>query len=93
MRMTVNGVSIEVPDGSSVSVKNGEVVVSGESRFTYAESVRVEVAGSCGSVQTVSGDVTVTGSVGGSIQTVSGDVQCGAVAGSVRTVSGDVYRG
>ena len=89
MKITVNGESIEVPDGSSVSVSNGNVIISGSTRFTYRDEVRVDIVGNCGAIQTVSGDVNVRGDAG-AIQTVSGDVTCGRVSGTVKTVSGDI---
>lgn len=52
---------------------------------------RVVVYGTCGSVQTASGDVEC-GDVKGPVQTVSGDVNCHAVSGSVSTMSGDVRK-
>ena len=100
MKVVINGTTYAVADGASISVKNGEVVIH-ERRgphdrpevavtYSFTESVRVEVHGNCGSINTVSGDVVVSGDVSGSIQTVSGDVECQSVSGGVKTVSGDI---
>lgn len=93
MTVTVNGNVIEVPDGTSISVQDGKVVVGGSTRFTYREEVKVEVNGPCGSVSTMSGDVRVTGDVAGYVKTMSGDVTCGKVSGGVSTMSGDITHG
>jgi hypothetical protein len=89
----VNGQTIEVPDGTSISVSEGKVVVGGSTRFTYRDEVKVEITGNPGSVTTMSGDVSVTGSVTGSVRTMSGDVTCGPVGGGVSTMSGDIRHG
>lgn len=93
MKLIVNGVEVNAPDGGSVTVSGGTVVVNGSTVSTYRDEVRVEVHGSCGTVRTVSGDVVVNGPVSGTVQTISGDVRCGAVSGSVQTISGDIIRG
>jgi DUF4097 and DUF4098 domain-containing protein YvlB len=92
MTVTVNGQTIEVPDGSSVSVSDRKVVVNGQVRFATGagEQVRVEITGPCGPVTAGAGDVTVTGHVAGSVKTGAGDVKCGPVTGNIETSAGDV---
>lgn len=95
MRVMVNGMSIDVPDGSSVSVVNGQVTVGGKflASCPPAAPVYVRVEGNAGSIHTQSGDATVTGDVGGGISTMSGDVKCGKVGGGVSSMSGDINHG
>lgn len=93
MTVTVNGQTIEVPDGTSISVSEGRVVVGGATRFTYRDEVKVDVTGVCGSVNTMSGDVSVSGHVQGPVKTMSGDVTCGDALGAVSTMSGDIRHG
>jgi lipopolysaccharide export system protein LptA len=94
LRITVNGTTFDVPDGSSVSVINGQVVVGGRTMSSVppAAPVYITVDGTCGSIQTQSGDVTVTGDVNGSVSTMSGGVSCGKVGGSVSTMSGRIVQ-
>ena len=54
-------------------------------------SVRREVHGNVGNVNTMSGDVHVTGTVNGSVSTMSGDVYCKQIGGSISTMSGYVF--
>jgi len=85
-RVIVDGVQVEGSLSGPVSVQvYGDV----ESLECSGDAT---IAGSAGSVKTVSGDVRC-GLVNGSVQTVSGDVECGTVAGGVKTVSGDVRGG
>ena len=51
----------------------------------------VHIQGSCGSVSTMSGDVTCA-DVNGDIKTMSGDIKCGNVTGNIKTMSGDITR-
>ncbi|MES1135593.1 hypothetical protein [Mannheimia haemolytica] len=57
-----------------------------------AGAADVSITGDAGSVDTVSGDVSIKGNVASYVKTVSGDVRCRAITGSVETVSGDIYR-
>lgn len=72
--------------------ENQTVIVDGESYdVSDCNSVRIEVHGNVGNVNTMSGDVHVTGHVNGSVSTMSGDVYCKQIGGSISTMSGDVF--
>lgn len=97
MKLVVNGTTVEVDDGSDVSVVGDQVIVNNKgTKFTG--DLKIEVVGGLinlraerGSV-TVNGDVkgevdaagsvNVKGNVGGKVD-ASGNVQCGDVNGSV----------
>ncbi|HDX0987991.1 TPA: hypothetical protein RNX00_002152 [Pasteurella multocida] len=45
-----------------------------------------------GTIETVSGDVTISGNVSGTVKSISGDIRVkGNVSGNVNTVSGDLF--
>jgi hypothetical protein len=99
--VTISGNAILVKHGS-VFV-DGKVVETGDAKQIRIEvdgSIErlnadacdsITVAGSAGSVSTMSGDVTC-GNVEGSISTMSGDVRCRSIGGSVSTMSGDIVQ-
>jgi hypothetical protein len=99
--VTISGNAILVKHGS-VFV-DGKVVDTGdEKQIRIEEDGSIErlnadacdsitVAGSAGSVSTMSGDVTC-GNVEGSVSTMSGDVRCRSIGGSVSTMSGDIVQ-
>lgn len=79
--------------GGSISIVNGKVTVDGVVQDgQLVGDVKIDVHGDVVSMNSESGDVTVTGSCG-SVQTMSGDVKCGDVSGNVKTMSGDVICG
>lgn len=78
-KVTVDGVAQE-----GQLVGDVKIDVHGDVVSMNAGSGNVTISGSCGSVQTMSGDVS------GNIKTMSGDVTCGAIGGSVGTMSGDI---
>lgn len=46
-----------------------------------------------GSIETVSGDVNISGNVSGAVKSISGDIKVkGNVRGNVNTVSGDIFK-
>lgn len=65
------------------------VTVHGDVELIDGPVAQVEVAGTCGFVKTMSGDVRC-GNVAGDVGTMSGDVTCGKVGGNVKTMSGDI---
>lgn len=65
------------------------ITVHGDVDLIDGPAAKVEVAGSCGSVKTMSGDVRC-GNVAGDVGTMSGDVTCGKVGGNIKTMSGDI---
>jgi hypothetical protein len=99
--VTISGNAILVKHGS-VFV-DGKVVDTGDEKQIRIEvdgSIErlnadacdsITVAGSAGSVSTMSGDVTC-GNVEGSVSTMSGDVRCRSIGGSVSTMSGDIVQ-
>ncbi|MBR3319197.1 hypothetical protein IKG06_01670 [Candidatus Saccharibacteria bacterium] len=99
--ITVNGKSVSVPDGHSVCIMNGEVLVDGR-RYTENESLKqinITIEGGCESLQVdhcdrveVKGDVRGSLNTGGSV-TVHGNVGNDVDAGGSVTcgnVSGNV---
>jgi DUF4097 and DUF4098 domain-containing protein YvlB len=65
------------------------VTVHGDVLSIDGPATSVEVAGTCGTVKTMSGDVRC-GDVTGDVGTMSGDITCGNVRGNVKTISGDI---
>lgn len=65
------------------------ITVHGDVDLIDGPAAQVEVAGTCGTVKTMSGDVRC-GNVAGDVGTMSGDVTCGKVSGNVKTMSGDI---
>ena len=100
-KITINGVTIEIPDGASVSINNGDVIVNGKkSDFAKINSeVRVDVHGNVGDLKVDKGSVNcgnVNQSVnaGGSVnaENIGGNVSAG---GSVNAddIGGNVSAG
>lgn len=95
--MIVNGQNINVPDGSSIAVKDNKIYVNGlEWKGEASGVVRIDLSGDIKEVKTdcslhVHGNVNGSATAGGSIhcQNVGGHVQaggsvhCGQVAGKV----------
>jgi DUF4097 and DUF4098 domain-containing protein YvlB len=65
------------------------ITVHGDVQSIDGPATSVEVAGTCGTVKTMSGDVRC-GNVAGDVGTMSGDVTCGDISGNVKTMSGDI---
>ncbi len=107
MKIVVNGTTVEVPDGSNVSVVDGQVIVNNRDNVKFSGDLKIEVIGGLISLKaergsvTVNGDVkgdvdaagsvSVKGSVGGTVD-ASGSVTCGDVNGNV-DASGNVMCG
>lgn len=84
MKITVNGTTVEVPDGSSVSVVDNQVIVNGTRMdgVTFNNNLKIVVEGGLIHLRAERGSVTVNGDVTGSVNAV-GSVTCGNVGGSV----------
>ena len=81
----INGVSIDVPSGSTVNCVNGVVLIdglpySGNGQVTGV--VKVEITGSPLNVYTDHGDIEVHGNVQGNVD-AGGSVNCQNIAGNV----------
>lgn len=86
----VDGVKVEDDTDDDRKVVYRDVIVEGNCDSVQTDSGNVSVRVDSGSINTLSGDVTVHGDVDGNVKTMSGDVECGSVSGSVGTMSGDV---
>lgn len=92
-----NGIHTIIVNGNIGQVidrveENQTVSIDGESfDVSVCNSVRIDVHGNVGNVNTMSGDVHVAGHVNGSVSTMSGDVYCKQIGGSISTMSGDVF--
>ena len=84
--VNINGRTINVPDGASVSIINNRVIVDGVEWSEQGEDlqgvVRVEITGYVENLRT-DASVTVHGNVNGDVD-AGGAVKCGKVAGNVR---------
>jgi hypothetical protein len=91
--------------GRSVVINGSSVVIDGKAVSDLEPNIKVEVFGSCESVNTTSGYVhikeaaqqvktmsgdVVCGNIFGNVSTMSGDVKCNDISGSVSTMSGDI---
>lgn len=85
-RITINGVTVEVPDGQNVSVVNGQVIV-GDSVQVIGDGINIQTNGSKFKL-VADGDVIVHGNIAGGIE-AKGKVECKNVTGGVVT-KGDV---
>lgn len=89
--VVINGNSYK---GNNVNIQGDKIIIDGVVVGSEESKViTVQINGDCFSVQTSSGKVNISGSVGNNVTTVSGDVICTNVAGNVKTVSGDVRCG
>lgn len=72
----------------------GNVQINGDIVGNFATSsvmVVVQLVGDAESIETISGDVDISGNVGKGVSSTSGDVTVlGSVGGDVETISGDV---
>lgn len=86
----VNGKRFDTGD-EAMSAKILNIVINGD--VDKVEGNSVEVSGNAGNVSTVSGDISIRGSVDGNVSSTSGDVEIsGSVSGNVSTISGDIKR-
>lgn len=74
------------PDSKEISIK----VEGNIEKLSVDACNQVTVTGDVGKINTMSGDVDVTGNVTGNIETMSGDVHCGNVGGKIKTMTGDI---
>ena len=88
--MIINGKNFRVPDGASVSILNGKVIVDG-AIIEYESSskiLNIVINGTIEKVETTSADMTINGNVF-SAKTKSGDISVnGDVVGDISAVSG-----
>lgn len=102
VEMKINGKSFF---GQNISITQNSITIDGVTSIEVTPNIKVEVLGSCDSIESASGDVVVHGAaqkiktmsgdvtcenVFGPVSTMSGDVKCGDVSGSVSTMSGDI---
>ncbi|AGN30188.1 hypothetical protein VPFG_00188 [Vibrio phage nt-1] len=78
--------------GTSVTVKNGKVIVDGrlQEDVSDCQTVTVNIEGSATLVQNENGNVTIGGEVKGDVKTTNGDIHCLNVHGNVKTTNGDI---
>ena len=85
-RVTVDGKDV-TPDAKEINIS----VVGSVDTLLADACQKISVTGDVGSIETMSGDVDVSGNVSGSVSTQSGDASCsGTIKGSVETMSGDI---
>lgn len=80
----VNGRTIQVPEGSSVSIINGDVFIDGK-QHEFDDDFKVGtliIEGNCGNIKT-DGNLTVRG-LGGDAH-ASGNINCGDIDGDCRS--------
>lgn len=90
-KVVMNGITIEAPPGSSISVVNDTIYIDGKpwdgKEGTAQGIVRLEITGDLLNVES-NRDVVVHGNVGGDVR-ADGDVKCADVKGDV-FAKGDV---
>ena len=102
MKIVVNGTTVEAPDGCSVSVVNGQIIINDEpAEVSFSNELKIEVIGGLINLKTERGSVTVHGDVQGQVN-ANGSVKVdGNVGGKVdangavtcRDVKGNVDAG
>ena len=94
-RVSINGRTIEVPNGRNLSIINNKVYVDGklydtDKEFPETKVFNIVIEGNVEKVENEEGSITVNGSAG-SISAVNGNVSVGgSVSGSVSSVNGDM---
>lgn len=99
-RITINGKTVEIPDGASFSINGNNVTINGNGISSLEEKNIITIEGGTGDVNIVNCDntkLTINGDVSGSVKS-SGSVTAGNIGqyldagGSVEcgTVNGDV---
>lgn len=102
--MNINGVSYQSTrldiSGSTVTLSGDvidikdipkiEITIVGDVKTLDLSMGTIEVSGDATQISTMSGDVTVGGTIFGEVSTMSGDVTAGIIEGNVDTMSGDV---
>lgn len=80
-------------DGKDVTPDSKEISITVEGnieKLSVDVCNELTVTGDVGKINTMSGDVDISGNVTGNIETMSGDVHCGNVGGNIKTMSGNV---
>ena len=49
--------------------------------------------GNVNTINTVSGDIEISGNIGGDVKSVSGDIKAKTISGNCKTTSGDITGG
>lgn len=90
--VVINGVSVTVDGGQSLTVCNGRVIIDGKDVTPEAKEINIFITGDVKRIEAdACSKISVTGDVS-SISTQSGGVNVvGNINGSVQTMSGDVY--
>lgn len=84
-KIIIDGVDV-TPEGKIINIKvEGDI-----DKLDVAACESIVITGNVRNIETVSGDIEVSGDVAGSIETTSGDVTCANIGGDVETLSGDV---
>lgn len=94
MKVTVNGTTVEVPDGASVSVVNNEIIVNGckVDSAVFSNELKIIVEGGLINLKTDRGSITVNGDVKGNVDAGGSATITGSVGGKV-DASGSVSCG
>ena len=80
-------------DGDNVTPKEKNITITVEGNIDKINADIVDeinIHGDCNSIKTMSGDVTINGSVDGNVQTMSGDVEAETINGNISTMSGNI---
>lgn len=89
--VTSGKVKVNGKDVTPENAKEITISVTGNIKQLKVDACnKVSVDGHVDSIETMSGDVDVIGSIFGSISTMSGDIECSNVGGSVSTMSGNI---
>lgn len=102
-RITINGVTIDVPDGANVTVENGVLRVNGVHSSSYPDlpsnnQVVFKIEGHLGGLRVDRGSVEVSGTVSGTVQaggsvSIGGDCDGMVQAGGSVTCGGSIRGG
>jgi len=70
------------------------ITIEGSCESMSTSSGNIEILGDMTeedtTIESVSGDINISGDVQGDVETVSGDVHCLSIHGKVKTISGDI---
>lgn len=84
MKVSVNGETIEVPDGASINLDNGVVTITsgGDVRQLTSDATKIVIQGNTGNIYASQASIEVRGNVTGSV-IAGGNVNCDGVGGGV----------
>ena len=87
----VNGKEMKEWSKAATEQKEINVNINGQIQQLSIDCCnKVRVSGNCGLVNTVSGDIDISGNVFGHVKTVSGNIRCSNVCGEMMTPSGTI---